>query len=85
MLIVLQWLDEDRPVDGAIALSVPTAAAELGLPPGRQGLLTVMAALGRLEDRGAIRVAWPGGPGREAHVSLREPLMRDAARLFGGG
>ena len=31
MLLVLQWLDEGRPEDGTVALSVSTAAVELGL------------------------------------------------------
>jgi hypothetical protein len=84
MLLVLQWLDEDRPSDGAVALSVTTAAAELALPAGREGLLAVMGALGELEERGVVAVTWPGGPGRDAHVRLGDALRADADRLFGG-
>lgn len=83
MLLVLQWLDEGTPEDGAVALSVPTAATELGLEPGRSGLLAVMGALGDLESRGVARVEWPGVAGREARVTLAGPVRRDARRLFG--
>ena len=31
MLLVLQWLDEDRPADGCVSLSIATAASELEL------------------------------------------------------
>lgn len=84
MLLVLQWLDEGRPPDGSVALSVVTAAAELDLPPGREGLLAIMAALGDLEERGTVTVAWPGGMGRDAHVTLAAEVRRDADRMFGG-
>lgn len=84
MLLVMQWLDEGAGEDGAMALSVPTAAAELDLEEGRPGLLAVMAALGELEDRGVIAVAWRAGRGtREAAVTLSADLRRDARRLFG--
>jgi hypothetical protein len=84
MLLVMQWLDEGAEEEGAIALSVPTAANELGLEPDRAGLLTVMAALGELEDRHLVRVAWPAGTGgSEAHVTLAGELRKDARRLFG--
>jgi hypothetical protein len=84
MLLVMQWLDEDAPEDGVVSLSVATAAAELGLPPGRAGLLGVMAGLGDLESRGAVAVAWPGGGrGPEGRVTLSETLRRDARGLFG--
>jgi hypothetical protein len=84
MLLVMQWLDEGADEEGAVALSVPTAAAELGLEPGRSGLLTVMAALGDLEERRLVRVAWPSGAGgSDAHVTLADELQRDARRLFG--
>lgn len=84
MLLVMQWLDEGAGDDGAVALSVPTAAAELDLEEGRPGLLAVMAALGELEDRGVIAVAWRAGRGtREAAVTLSADLRRDARRLFG--
>lgn len=83
MLLVLMWLDDGSPPDGAVALSVATAAAELDAGAGREGLLAVMTALGELEERGAVEVAWPRGHGREARVSLASPLRRDAERLFG--
>ena len=84
MLLVMQWLDEGADDEGAVALSVPTAANELGLEPDRAGLLAVMAALGELEDRRLVTVAWPAGTGgSEAHVTLSSELRRDARRLFG--
>ena len=84
MLLVMQWLDEGADDEGAVALSVPTAANELGLEPDRAGLLAVMAALGDLEDRRLVRVAWPAGTGgSEARVTLSGDLRKDARRLFG--
>jgi hypothetical protein len=44
-----------------------------------------MAALGELESRGLITVAWPQGVGAgEAELTLSDELRRDARRLFGG-
>ncbi|MDX6556044.1 MAG: hypothetical protein QOD86_2239 [Miltoncostaeaceae bacterium] len=85
MLLVMQWLDEGAREDGEIVLSVPTAASELGLDGGREGLLAIMGALGDLEDRKLVSVAWPGGAhaGGEALVALSAELRRDAGRLFG--
>ncbi len=85
MLLVMQWLDEGAPDDGRVALSVPTAASELGLDGGREGLLAVMGALGELEDRKLVTVAWPGGAhaGGEAIVALSAELRGDARGLFG--
>ena len=85
MLLVMQWLDEGAQEDGKIALSVPTAASELGLDGGREGLLAVMGALGELEDRKLVTVAWPSGAhaGGEALVALSGELRRDARSLFG--
>ena len=60
----MQWLDEGAVEEGEVALSVPTAAAELGLEEGRGGLLGVMAALGELEERRVV--GWPGRPARAA-------------------
>lgn len=83
MLLVMQWLDEGAGGDGDVALSVATAASELDAV-GREGLLAVMAALGGLEERRLVSVAWPGGAGaREAVVTLSADLRRDARRLFG--
>jgi hypothetical protein len=83
MLLVLQWLDEGASEDGDIAFSAATAAAELDLDDGKDGLLELMAALTELEERGVVSVAWPRGPGRDAQVTLAEDLRRDAARQFG--
>ncbi len=84
MLLVLQWLDEGMAVDGDVMLSVPTAAAELGLE-GDDGLLALMSALGVLEDEGRVTVTWPGRPfdSAEARVLLSPEIARDAAQLFG--
>jgi hypothetical protein len=84
MLLVMQWLDEGACEEGEVAMSVATAASELGLDGDRPGLLAVMAALGELEERRLVRVEWPTGPaGREARVTLASDLRRDARRLFG--
>jgi len=83
MLLVMQWLDEGAVDGGEVALSVATAASELGLEGGA-GLLAVMAALGDLEDRGVVSVAWPSGAASgEALVTLSPDLRRDARELFG--
>ncbi len=82
MLLVLQWLDERRPADGTIALSVTTAAAELGLEPGRAGVMSVLAALGDLEERGLVRVALEGPVRRDPRVTLSDGLRRDASAVF---
>ena len=86
MLLVLQWLDEGRSAEGDVMLSVPTAAAELGLGDDA-GLLAVMRALGVLEERGRVGVQWPGRPfdGSDARVLLAPDITRDADRLFGPG
>ena len=84
MLLVMQWLDEGADDEGAVALSVPTAANELGLEPDRTGLLAVMAALGELRGppprprRLARRHGW-----QRARVTLSGDLRKDARRLFG--
>ncbi len=83
MLLVLQWLDEGRPEDGTVALSVATAAAELGLGSERSGILAIMAALGNLEERKLVRVALEGPVTRNPRVTLAAELRQDAARLFG--
>lgn len=84
MLLVMQWLDEGAHAEGEVALSVSTAALELGLDGDRAGLMAVMGALGELEDRGIVSVAWPPGAiGREARVTLASDLRHDARRLFG--
>ncbi len=84
MLLVLQWLDEGRSADGAVMLSIPTAAAELGLD-GDDGLLAVMRALGHLEEDGRVGVQWPARPGGAsgARVLLAGEITRDADALFG--
>ncbi len=84
MLLVLQWLDEGRPEDGTVALSVSTAASELGLEGERSGVLAVLGALGELEERKLVRVALEGPVRRDPRVTLSADLRIDAARLFGG-
>lgn len=84
MLLVLQWLDEGRPDDGTVVLSVSTAASELGLEMGRAGVLAVLAALGELEEERLVRVALEGPVRRDPRVTLADELRADAARLFGG-
>jgi hypothetical protein len=84
MLLVLQWLDEGRPEDGTVVLSVSTAASELGLEMGRAGVIAVMAALGELEEERLVRVALEGPVRRDPRVTLADELRADAARLFGG-
>jgi hypothetical protein len=83
MLVVLQWLDEGAPENGQIRFSAATAAAELEIEGGREGLLELMAALTELEDRGVVSVSWPGGKGRDARLTLAEAVREDAARQFG--
>ena len=84
MLLVLQWLHEGAAEDGAIAFSAATAASDLDLEPGREGLLALMRALSDLEERGLVEVRWPpGGRGRDARVTLGEGLRGDARRQFG--
>lgn len=85
MLVVARWLDDGRPDDGEVLLRVDEAVAELDLALGREGLLNLMAALGDLESRGVVRVAWPRGVGgRDARITLADDVRRDARRLFGG-
>lgn len=83
MLLVLQWLDEGRDPGGAVSLSITTAALELDLADGREGMLEVMSALTSLEEARRAEVTWPRGPGAEAHVRLAEGIRTDALRLFG--
>jgi hypothetical protein len=83
MLLVLRWLDEGRPDDGTVALSVTTAARELGLEPDRTGVLPLLAALGELEEQGLVRVALEGPVQRDPRVTLSAELRRDAGSVFG--
>ena len=83
MLVVLQWLDEGRPDDGAIRMSVTTAAADLEAGEGRAGVLAVMSALTDLDERGLVRVSLSAAGPREPLVTLSDGLRRDANRLFG--
>jgi hypothetical protein len=84
MLLVMRWLDEGARDRGEVVVSVADAADELGLDTDRAGLLAVMGALGDLEERGTVEVAWPLGPASShAHVTLADGLRRDARRLFG--
>ncbi len=85
MLLVLAWLDQGAPEDGAISFSVASAARELGLEADRTGLLAVMSALSSLEEAGLARpVNWPFGSGSPARVELLDSLRRDARNLFSG-
>ena len=85
MLVVARWLDGGRPDDGEVLLPVDAAVTELDLASGREGLLDLMAALGDLESRGVVQVAWPKGMGgRDAQITLAADVRRDARRLFGG-
>lgn len=84
MLLVMKWLEEGADDEGALDVAIGSAADALGLDPDRAGILAVMTALGDLESRGAIDVAWPAGPAAaEARVTLAPELRRDARRLFG--
>jgi hypothetical protein len=84
MLLVMRWLDAGAPDEGALDVAIGSAADALGLETDREGILAVMSALGELESRGAIDVAWPAGPAAaEARVTLAPELRRDARRLFG--
>lgn len=85
MLLVMQWLDEGRPDDGAVRLSVVTAASDLDAGEGRQGAMAVLAALSELEEAGNVTVALtPAGP-RDPIITLSPAIRRDADRLFGRG
>ncbi len=80
----MRWLEEGARAAGEVSLSVAAAAEELGLKPDRGGMLSVMAALGELEDRRVVHVSWPFGTGgSEAQVTLAQGLRSDARRLFG--
>lgn len=84
MLLVLQWLDEGRPEDGTVALSVRTAASELDQGTERSGLLAIMGALGDLEQRGLVTVALGAHVSNDPRVTLAFDLRIDAGRVFGG-
>ena len=75
MLLVLQWLDEDRPADGCVVLSIATAAAELDLDDD-EGLLEVMPP-GETEWGTVCQGADDGFGRKRAGVDL--------PRDFGGG
>lgn len=81
MLLVLQWLDDGRPEDGTIGLSVTTAAAELDCGTDRAGVLKLLGALSDLEERGVVAVALDG-PRRDPRVTLAPELRSDAGNLF---
>jgi len=83
MFLVVGWLDGGRPADGRLPFSLADAARELEVGEGRHAMLSVLAALGVLEDAGTIAVEWPGGTGATATVTLRPPLRRQAQALFG--
>ena len=79
----MRWLEEGAAAGGEVTVPIAAVAAELGLDEDRPGLLEVMAALGELEERRLVSVAW-GAAGRvEARVTLAAELRHDARRLFG--
>ena len=78
MMLVLRWLDDGAPEDGAIPLAMDEVAEELGLEADRHGLLSVMSALGALEERGLLKVRWSRATSPEAAVYLSSSLRRDA-------
>jgi hypothetical protein len=83
MLLVMRWLEEGAAEDGEVSVPIAAVAGELGLEDDRSGLLEVMAALGELEDRRLVSVAWGSGGRVEARVTLAPELRHDARRLFG--
>jgi hypothetical protein len=85
MLLVLRWLQREDPPDDPLTVSVAEAAAELGVEDDRDGLMQVMSAMGRLEERGAISVAWPRGGRGGVQITLAPEVRADARRLFGRG
>ena len=82
MLLVLQWLDEGRPSDGRVVLSVTTAGVELGVGSERAGVLSILTALGDLEARRVVQVALEGPVRRDPVITLSDSLRRDAESLF---
>ena len=83
MLLVMRWLEEGAAGDGEVTVPIAAVATELGLDDDRSGLLEVMTALGELEERRVVSVAW-GSAGRvTARVTLAPEVRRDARRLFG--
>jgi hypothetical protein len=85
MLLVLRWLQREGAPDDPITISVSEVAGELDLPDDRDGLMRVMRAMGRLEERGAISVAWPRGGRGDVQITLAPEVRADARRLFGRG
>lgn len=83
MLLVLRWLEAGADDRAEVSVSPSQVAEEMGLGPERSDLLRLMAALGELEERGVVRVSWPGGGG-EMLVELSDDLRRDAQSLFRG-
>jgi len=83
MFLVLRWIDAGRPADGHLDLVLAEAARDLDVGDDRRAMLSVLAALGVLEDAGTVRVEWPGGPEATARVTLSPPLRREAQALFG--
>ncbi|MFN8111444.1 MAG: hypothetical protein U0Y82_16625 [Thermoleophilia bacterium] len=75
MLLAVAWLDAGRPEDGRVELSLDDAAERLDLADDRASLLTLMGALGALEDAGDIAVEWTGRG--TATVTLTERIRRD--------
>lgn len=83
ILLVAMWVDLGMPDDGEVELSLADACDELETGGDRRGQLAVLAALGELEESGAVRVRWAGNVGGPATVTLSRELTRDARGLFG--
>lgn len=83
MLMVVRWLDAGSPDDGVVECPLDDLAAGLDLGPGRAEMLRLMGALGDLEERGDVHVAWTPGRAR-AMVTLTDRLRRDVRMLAPG-
>ncbi|MEZ5080096.1 MAG: hypothetical protein R2878_05430 [Thermoleophilia bacterium] len=84
MLLVVQWLDAGAPADGVVEVEVEALTDGLGVGDDRRGVLTVMSALGELEEAGDVAVTWLPGRARVTCTlgdSLRRSLDPDAADL----
>ena len=83
ILLVATWVDAGMPGDGEVELTLQGACEGLGMADERRHHLEVLAALGDLEDAGAVKVRWAGNVGGPATVTLSRDLTRDARALFG--
>ena len=84
MLLVVQWLDAGAPADGVVDVEVEALTDALGLDRDRRGVLTVMSALGALEEAGDVAVTWLPGRARATCTlsdRLRNALDPDASDI----